>query len=374
MPKAKEEKKIGILTVHHSVNFGATLQAFASNRFLRKKGYAAEVVDYRQHSLETDAHLKSNLRASWVNDKNRSFTHRMKLASFLILTYPQKARRYRRFAEFRKNYMNLSEACSTGQEIARQGYTHIVCGSDQIWNPAITGGLDPIFFANFPGEHKKIAFAASMGAPSFSPGNLPLAMTWINALDACSVREIQTQEYLSGLVSIPVVQILDPVFLLEKEDYDAIMAPSKIKEPYVLLYSAVSNEAASRAAEEFAKKRGLQLIEIRSGKKLGAAHKLVCDIGPSEFLRYIADAAYVLTNSFHGTAFSILLEKNFLVIDNKARGSRITDLLQLAGLTDRLTEDDTRMFNTQIDYSAVETRLNAAREHSRSFLLNALEE
>lgn len=374
MPKAKEEKKIGILTVHHSVNFGATLQAFASNRFLRKKGYAAEVVDYRQHSLETDAHLKSNLRASWVNDKNRSFTHRMKLASFLILTYPQKARRYRRFAEFRKNYMNLSEACSTGQEIARQGYTHIVCGSDQIWNPAITGGLDPIFFANFPGEHKKIAFAASMGAPSFSPGNLPLAMTWINALDACSVREIQTQEYLSGLVSIPVVQILDPVFLLEKEDYDAIMAPSKIKEPYVLLYSAVSNPTATQAAKETAERYGLPLIEIRSSKDYRVGHIQVYDIGPAEFLRYIQDAAYVLTNSFHGTAFSILLEKNFLVIDNKARGSRITDLLQLVGLSDRLTEGGTQMFNTQIDYSAVETRLNAAREHSRRFLLNALEE
>ena len=69
-----------------------------------------------------------------------------------------------------------------------------------------------------------------------------------------------------------------------------------------------------------------------------------------------------------------MLEKNFLVIDNKARGSRITDLLQLVGLSDRLTEGGTQMFNTQIDYSAVETRLNAAREHSRSFLLNALEE
>ena len=118
----------------------------------------------------------------------------------------------------------------------------------------------------------------------------------------------------------------------------------------------------------------MPLIEIRSSKDYRVGHIQVYDIGPAEFLRYIQDAAYVLTNSFHGTAFSILLKKNFLVFDNKARGSRITDLLQLAGLTDRLTEDDTRMFNTQIDYSAVETRLNAAREHSRSFLLNALEE
>ena len=166
---------------------------------------------------------------------------------------------------------------------------------------------------------------------------------------------------------------MDPVFLLEKEDFYAVMASPLEKKPYVLLYSVVSNEAASRAAEEFAKKRGLQLIEIRSGKKLGAAHKLVCDIGPSEFLRYIADAAYVLTNSFHGTAFSILLEKNFLVIDNKARGSRITDLLQLVGLSGRLTEGDTHMFDEEIDYSAVKDKLSAEQARSQSFLLRALE-
>ena len=373
MIKAQEEKKIGILTVHHSVNFGATLQAFASNRFLQKQGYQAEVVDYRQDSLEVDAHLKSNLRASWVNDKNHSFFHRMKLATYLLFSLPGRARRYRCFAEFREKYMNLSEPCSTGREIGQKGYTHIVCGSDQIWNPALTGGLDPVFFANFPGNHKKISFAASMGASSFSNKNLALAEAWINTMDACSVREIQTQEYLSGLVSIPVVQILDPVFLLEKEDYDAIMAPSKIKEPYVLLYSAVSNPTATQAAKETAERYGLPLIEIRSGKKLGAAHKQVCDIGPSEFLRYIADAAYVLTNSFHGTAFSILLEKNFLVVDNKARGSRITDLLQLAGLSGRLTEGETHMFDEEIDYSAVKDRLSAEQTRSRSFLLRALE-
>ena len=374
MPKAKEEKKIGILTVHHSVNFGATLQAFASNRFLRKQGYQVEVVDYRQDSLEVNAHLKSNLRASWRNDKNHSFFHRMKLATYLLFSLPGKAKRYHRFAEFRGKYMNLSEPCSTGREIGQKGYTHIVCGSDQIWNPAITGGLDPVFFANFPGDHKKISFAASMGASSFSNKNLALVETWINEMDACSVREIQTQEYLSGLVSIPVEQVLDPVFLLEKEDYETIMAPSKEKKPYVLLYCVVSSPIAMQAAKETAERYGLPLIEIRSSNDYCVGYKQVCNIGPAEFLRYIQDAAYVLTNSFHGTAFSILLEKNFLVIDNKARGSRITDLLQLVGLSDRLTEGGTQMFNTQIDYSAVETRLNAAREHSRSFLLNALEE
>lgn len=374
MTKAQEEKKIGILTVHHSINFGATLQAFASNRFLRKQGYQAEVVDYRQDSLEVDAHLKSNLRASWVNDKNHSFFHRMKLAAYLLFSLPGRARRYRRFAEFREKYMNLSEPCRTGQEIGQKDYTHIICGSDQIWNPAITGGLDPVFFANFPGDHKKISFAASMGASSFSNKNLALAETWINEMDACSVREIQTQDYLSGLVSIPVEQVLDPVFLLKREDYETIMAPPKEKKPYVLLYCVASSPIAMQTAKETAERYGLPLIEIINWKEYYAGHKQVCDIGPAEFLRYIHDAAYVLTNSFHGTAFSILLEKNFLVIDNKARGSRITDLLQLVGLSDRLTEGGTQMFNTQIDYSAVETRLNAAREHSRRFLLNALEE
>ena len=151
------------------------------------------------------------------------------------------------------------------------------------------------------------------------------------------------------------------------------MAPSKEKKPYVLLYCVASSPIAMQAAKETAERYGLPLIEIRSSKDYCVGYKQVCNIGPAEFLRYIQDAAYVLTNSFHGTAFSILLKKNFLVFDNKARGSRITDLLQLGGLSDRLTEGDIRMFNAQIDYSAVGIRLDAERKHSRRFLLNALE-
>lgn len=364
--------KIGILTIHQSVNFGATLQAFATNRFLRKNGLPAEIANYRQPSCETNAYLKSNLKASWKNDKNHSRIHRAKLALSLGIQYPSKARRYHRFDEFRANHMQLSKPCKTAQELATVGYTHYVCGSDQIWNMSVVSKLDTIYFGDIPGDHQTVAYAASMGNARYSPANLALATMFINRMTACGVRERDMCDYFQPYVDIPVTEVLDPVFLLEREDYEEIMSKKTEKRPYVLLYTVQNNPEALRIANKTAEKLCCELIKICANKSLGEKHRQVCDIGPEEFLRYFADASYVVTNSFHGTAFSLIFEKQLTVIDNKERGSRICNLLHNAGLSNRMVEKYEEIGDDRINYEEVHRLLKPECERSRKFLLDAL--
>lgn len=367
------KKKIGIITVHQSVNFGATLQAFASNYFLRSRGYDAQTVDYRQPALEINSTVCGNIRASWRNDKNRNPVHRLKLAISLTMSYPGKAARYKAFAKFRQKWLPMSKPCHNAEAIAALDYTHLVYGSDQIWNSDITCGADPVFFGAIPGAHKNIAYAASMGKACFSPEDEPRAAVWLIELDRCGVRELQMVPYISQLTGKPAVQVLDPVFLPDAEVYRKIMAPPQEIKPYVLLYCVVANSDAVRMARELAAKHRLTLIEICSAKPHRSKHKVVANIGPGEFLRYFADASYIVTNSFHGTAFSILFEKSFWAVDNKNRGSRILDLLKISGLSHRMVENEIPEDNEAIDYSLVNQNLETEREHSRRFLLDALE-
>ena len=368
-----QEIKIGILTIHQSVNFGATLQAFATNRFLRKNDLPAEIANYRLPSSEPNSHLNTNIKATWKNDKNWAPLHRLKLALSLTLQYPSKALRYRRFDAFRAKHMQISTPCFTAQALSLLGYTHYICGSDQIWNQPYHSRLNTIFFGEIPGEHKTIAYAASMGNTIYSDKNLALASTLINRMTACGVREQDMCDYFQPHVKIPVTQVLDPTFLLEREDYESVMSQKTAKRPYVLLYLVQNSQEAISIAQRIADKLHCELIEIRSSKEHGVKHRQVYDIGPAEFLRYFADTEYVVTNSFHGTAFALLFEKQLTVIDNKKRGSRISNLLRNAGLSDRMVETYEQIDETPIDYEKVHRLLEPERERSRRFLLDALE-
>ena len=367
-----KKEQIGVITVHKNVNYGANLQAFASCKYLNKQGFDCRVIDYTLPSHEKSAHLFSWLKQSWVGEPNKSFLRKIKLAVALALSIPWKNKRLKAFAKFRKRYIKMTPICNTVQDIENLRLDTVICGSDQIWNPIIADGVNPIFFGAINGVKTKVSYAASVGKDKFEHEDEEKVKKLVCELDYCSVREENTAQYISSLTGKKIVAVCDPVFLLDKKDYEGIATKRLFKKEYVFLYSVVHNNNLTAIASAYAKRHGLKLIEICFVKDKTAKHKQITTFGPSEFLSCFQYAKTVFTNSFHGTAFSLIFQKDFYILDNKAGGSRIVNLLGKVGLLDRLITDTVQEDFPEIDYDNSNKLLQEYVQFSKTFLNNAM--
>ncbi len=365
-------KKVGIITLHRNVNYGANLQAYASCRYLQKLGHQAQVVDYMSKPQNSRNRLFGWLRLSWKHGKSKSPMHNIKLLLALAISAGWKNKRLKNFAFFRKKYIELTPYCKNEQEIAALGLDNIVCGSDQIWNPDITNGLNRLFFGDVSGASIRVSYAASIGHDRLTPEDEEFLTDLIKRLDACSVREEHSADYVRKLSGREVQCVCDPVFLLNKEDYEELISKRLKKGKYILLYSVVGNEKMTEIAKEYAQSQGLPLIELCSAKTRKCGHRQIPEAGPLEFLNYFRYAETIITNSFHGAAFSILFEKDVYIIDNKAGGSRITNLLCKAGISDRLITECPSVNVMPINYAVVKANMKAYIEGSKEFLRSSL--
>lgn len=365
------KKKIGIITVHRNVNYGANLQAYASCKYLNNSGFDAEIIDYYPKEIDKDNYLFSWLKLSYDHGKSASLVHNAKLFTALTLSAPEKNKRLKSFYNFRKKYCKLSPKYETFEEIANGGYTDVVCGSDQIWNPDITKGINPYYFGDISGVTNKVSYAASIGKSEYNSEDEKKASELIKNIDYISVREEQSVDYVKTISGKKVIDVCDPVFLLPKEEYEKIAEPINAKKPYLLVYSVISNTEMTLSAKKYAEQKGLILVEICQNKNRDAKHLQLSCASPEELLGAVKDAEIVVTNSFHGTAFSIIFNKNFYVFDNKLRKGRISNLLSKAGLENRIVEDEIIEL-APIDYNEVNISLKEFIDSSKEFLLTAL--
>lgn len=264
----------------------------------------------------------------------------------------------------------------------------IIAGSDQIWNPAWT---DDAYFLNFvPDYNGKIAYAASMGTNSVSQAFLEHVVPLINRFDFISVREESAKEILQPYVDKPIKVVLDPTLLLRREEWDEIAVQPTIPEPYIFVYLLGEKREHRRLIKKYAKTLGLKIVflphvhfRFNPADCFFADYNLY-DVGPREFVGLIKNAETVITDSFHGCVFSIIYQKKFWALkrhkdsEKENMNSRLYTLFDSLGLRDRLIEDesatyDAKSLNRQIDYSMVETKLEALRKDSSDFLLNAIE-
>lgn len=356
--------KIGIMTFHNAQNYGAVLQAYALKKFLQKENpsYTVEIVDYKNASIEQSYQCFRPWSA---------FAHRgvRRLASFLLQFYYlfDRVALKRVFKEFVCEWL---EPVNEGFDV----YDCIMYGSDQIWNPSITGNDTSYFGKGFTG--KKIAYAASDG------GELVLGEENISLLQdfhAISCREKSLSHKLSQhLPEKSVETVCDPVFLLSKEEWLSFGSPPKERN-YVLIYKIVDNKEIDTEAEAFARKWGKQVIQIVYAKNIRkifcCAQKFIRAITPNQFVGYFAHADLVLTTSFHGTAFSILLEKDFYTFQFVHRSGRVLDLLQEFELSNRFVSKLSLYQNEKqkIDWTEVARRKEGYRQRSADFLATSLQ-
>lgn len=359
--------KIGILTYHRSHNYGAMLQAYALKTFLIELGHSVEFVDY------------------WPLYR-KDFYHSQKLSFFRkiigfrreVFTFHLKRRKYKLFNDFLINELSVKGGVSVryGREIS-DDYDFIICGSDQIWRNydlKEIKGIDEVYWGAYPekSKAKKIAYAASMGHLNPQDFDSNQIKSVLSNFSSISVREELIKDFIQPFSSDEIKCVLDPIFLLDISKWGNLFNSRIRKNKYLLFYNLLNHKEYREEVKGFAKERGLEIIEVRGGvSPLNFNSGLQQILGPKEFLSLIYHAEFVISKSFHGVAFAILFEKQFLALGMGENAERVKSLLKSLDIQDRYISNRVAI-NSQINFQNVKERLNILKIYSTSFLTTAL--
>lgn len=361
--------KIGILTFHCAVNYGAVLQAYALQEILRSLGHEVYVIDYRPDYL-TEAYCP----LKFYPNSSSSMFQRIKVFFRACLAALICNKRNRSFKTFIKNRLNLYKLDLYDKQ---NTFDAFVFGSDQIWNPEITKTIDNVFIGNFSAAYGKyrIAYAASIGSvKNLRDSDISSFEYIVKNFTAISVREQSLKVFFKERFNKEATVVLDPVLLAGVSIFKKIATKKKVDKPYLLLVQLGRNVSVSLYTEKIAQKMGLQLVEVISwGESIKNRNLQQC-LSPEDFLGYIKGASYVMTTSFHGTVFSILFRKNFNVVRCGTRvDERAFSLLQSLGLEKQMCSiDDIFTMNPKIDYSLIDSKLQNLRDSSLYYLTQAM--
>ena len=361
--------KIGIITFHRTVNYGAVLQAYALQKAVEKQGNEVETIDYRNMDIygycDPDCFAGQSIKT--------------KIGKIIRYSYNKKV--FSRFERFWDEKMKWSRTCATRDELrmVEKEYDAVICGSDQVWNPkAIKNDFEAYLLGT--AECRRISYAASAGNVSLWEPYLKTYWELLHRFHALSVRESDMQLPAEHLSQKSVQVVLDPTLLLRKDDWFAAESTETVtslpEKGYILVYFLGNNPEVVQAAKEMQSKTGLPIISL--GRKVKGVRAYRPAAGPQEFLALFHHASYVLTSSFHGTVFSIQYRRPFLVFGNGAYNSRMNTLLQLLGIEERMWSGAQHNIEeaicAPIDWDTLESRLETEQEHSIAFLKEALDD
>ena len=372
-------KKIGLITYHAPYNFGSALQAYATQEKVHDLGYEIEILNYRMTSQKKAYSL--------IRTNAGTKTFLVDLSQFPV--YSKKKLSAQRFEKFIASYLNLTDEFAEPEnfiDLARR-YDVMISGSDQIWNKesnelafADWKYMMPYLLDGFSG--KKISYASSIG--HMSEEDLRYISPYLNSFDHIAMREKCSTDRISSLVDNKIETVLDPTLLLTKQEWCNKLGIKKINKvrPYILFYS-LAGIRPWRRGEELLKQYALKGYQIRyitpffSYPYFNSNFINSLSYGPLEFLKAIYNAEVVITDSFHGTVFSINMGKNFFSINGAmASDFRKTEILNKLGLMSRSITWDAKyeeMDQGEIDYKAVNEKLEGLREDSIEYLKNAIE-
>ena len=366
--------KIGILTYHRAENYGALLQAYGLKTYLQELGHEVSFVDYwpTYHSdyfriFPLTKYKKGNVRVK-LGLLRRSLTWSC---------LPKYLRKFR-LQHFMKSYLELDAQpkYTQGNEKTDE-YDVVVYGSDQIWRKQNLGGVlfDSWYFGSDNVQAKrKIVYAGSMGTVKTTAEDDSFIKNAMQNFSCISVRENDLQNYLQSL-GISSTIVTDPVFLLDKKQWERIAKPSEKRGQYILFYNLLRTPESTQFAENLSRQTGLPICELN--KQFSYQHIRSRYIGTASvesFLGLIEGAAYVVSNSFHGVAFSIIFEKQFFAVGMNERANRVISLLKNTGITQRYVESSNVPMNMpDIDYVKVKQNLQERVLQSKQYLIESIE-
>lgn len=369
--------KIGIITVHLCDNYGAVLQAYALKRTVECLVPKAivELIDYRP------------LR--WQDAEKINFSRNIKdniIQLERMLFYKCEKRRWEGYKNFIAQNDDPTEICTTSKELEliASGYDYVIVGSDQVWNIDMTY-RDVNYYLGFNcGRAVKLSYASSMGGRKFEKDD-QLFIAYLKKFKSLSCRESDGAQYISDITGKGCKHVVDPTLLLTQEDYQRLINPDEVRRrlnvmtsgEYILVYALRFDSMISKQAEVWSKKYGLKVIVIFPNMRfVKYAFQTVFDANVEEFLYLFSKAKFVITDSFHGTCFSLINRKQFLVLKHNEQGnSRLTSMLDKFGLLEHLRIEckcATENMPPEIDYSELSKRINMEKTESIKYLTLAM--
>lgn len=366
---------IGMLTFHWADDYGAMLQAYALKQYLQKaSGEQVEIIPYAPIKL-TGRYWLLPILASQVDGKlrYRFYFKRFKrnmtyLADFI--------KRRKNMKKFRRSYLTSNSIKSKADKISLKKYSCTFVGSDQVWNPEITVGLDDAYIGNIKekGTCKLISYGASFGGNTIPEKYCQNFIKAVNKnFSAISLREKSAVPFVENMLDRKVQDVLDPTLLLEKKEWEK-MGIQPQEQGYILFIYTEYNEQMVQYLRNLSLKIHKKVIQLSMPWSDEKENWIDIEIGggPSEFIGYFQNADYVITNSFHGMVFSVLLEKQFLVFSHSSKNARIENFLEKLDLKARLIEIEEKItmeaMTDKIDWECVKVLLEKEKEHSVRFI------
>jgi len=361
--------RILLATIHNSSNYGGALQAFATLKYLEKEGHSVEIADYR------NTHIMKGLwpvRLGMTKYELLCTVHDM-------LHIKSRMVKRKRFLDFYRKHFHYT---APFQRISRfsggDAYDICVSGSDQIWNPLVTNGFpDPVYFLRMaPSGIRKVSISSSLGDYKFDNGKFnSLMRKWLEEYTCISVREEASAAALERHCGIHAEHTPDPVFLLKAEEWDKYVAwRADVRKPYLLVYPMKHTGKLVDAGRRLAEKWSLFMVCI--GDCAGLRDKsYIEDAGPEQFLGLIRNAEFVLTNSFHALAFSVIFEKPFFCVTDAHNPGRLRDFLRIMHLEryGGKLEECMGQAERNIDFNVVKPVMNGQRAKLVSYISKILE-
>lgn len=360
--------RIGIITFHNAINYGAVLQCYALKEFLQSRGHDVEVIDYRLPYLED---YKKFLPMSSLRE-NKGVTRKLRFIFRELLLHRKKQRKIRFFDEFVKMRLNRSRRCSSVHDIPTY-YDCIFFGSDQIWSPQLSHGLNPVYWGQFPkGDSKFISYAVSLGELSnVSEDQWKTIGDYLQSFDYVSVRERSLQYAFNKRCHKEVDCCLDPVLIAPFEVLDNL-ASNPSTDNYVFLYNVSYDKHAVDFACRVASAMNCQVVMVGSKPSVTIKPQKNCilveDVSPEQFLGYIKHARCVIGNSFHVIALSLIFNKEFISLDSP-RPDRVINLLEPLNLRNRIVKSTDKVpVLVPINYKEVNKKIVSLRKESLLFI------
>lgn len=357
--------RIGILTQPLTSNYGCILQNYALQQTLMKMGHTPITIDIGKYTW-----------FNWVKDFAKYIVKVCLNKKTVFPPIPTAIKKENKpLRNFVKNNIKITRtrySQLSPKIIRRNDFDAIIVGSDQVWRPKYNWKLLPDMFLRFAEKDniRKIAYAASFGTDKweFNKEQTSTCASLAKQFDAISVREESGVELCQEGLGVNAVHVLDPTLLLSKKDYLKLCDKVAHRTPFVLAYILDYDDNKIKEIVEFAKCKGLSYIIKSAGGKVNENDSI------EDWLSLFRDAQFVITDSFHGTVFSIIFNKDFYVFCNPKRGnSRFTSLLQLVGLENRIVEDCRIPQEEQINWDEVNQLRKDKVVFSISFLEEALE-
>ena len=367
--KTIQKMTVKVITRHAPSNYGSLLQSIATQTVLEHLGYECKMIDY-QRKDERGIRMVLNQVS-----RKKDFSSPLKKLFYIIIRYPVEKYAQCRFDRMRNRYLKMTKRCTTPEDLSQLKADAFMTGSDQVWGPVITGMYDAAYFLQFAtGGAKRLSYAASFGKTNFDAATTRVYQQMLASYDKITVREDSAVQMLESWGAKNCYgQVLDPTLLLSADEWIDLLVYEEMQikyasQKYILVYQIHNDRQLSSYALRLAAHTGLKLLRVNPFMhQVHRGGKFVLCPDVTEFLSLIKNATYIVTDSFHGTCFSLTFEKQFIeVLPNITTGTRNQSILALTGLSNRIVYDfdDFSIINRMINYQPVREIL--AKERGRS--------